>query len=380
MAKARTAAPRSAKQILCIAGSDEAEVKSAAREAAKRLTPADGGDFACDTIDGAADTVDDAVRKIHAAVEALLTLPFFGSGKLVWFKDVNFLGDTVMGRSASVQDALDSLASTLKSGLAPDVRFLLSATELDKRRSFFKTLSALGDVELQDKLDSSRSGWEEQAAQAAAARARAHSIRFQPDALELFALLTGGETRVVESELEKLALYLGPDRSEITIEDVRLLVPPARAGVIFELGNAIARSDINRAITLLRQLMFQGESAIGILLVAIIPTVRNLLLVRDLMPRHWISPPLAPFNFQASLNRLPPEAIAHLPRKKDGTLNAYPLGIAAMHAHRFDPEQLERALGACLEANLRLVTTQLDPEVVLTELILKVVASPGAPR
>ncbi|HSH38548.1 MAG TPA: hypothetical protein VK993_07160, partial [Chthoniobacterales bacterium] len=78
--------------------------------------------------------------------------------------------------------------------------------------------------------------------------------------------------------------------------------------------------------------------------------------------------------FISAINRLPPSATEHLPRKKDGSLNAYPLGIAAMSAHRFDTAQMIAGLEACLEANLQLVSSQLDHELVLTEIVVKLLA------
>jgi DNA polymerase-3 subunit delta len=151
-------------------------------------------------------------------------------------------------------------------------------------------------------------------------------------------------------------------------------VPLSRAGVIFELGNALAACDLDRALGLVRRLLDQGETAIGILLVAIIPTVRSLLLAKDLLERHRLPRPSAPFSFISTLNRLPGEATEHLPRKKDGTVNAYALGIAAMSAHRFTTEQLIAGLEACLEANLQLVSSQLDHELILTEVVVKLLA------
>ena len=89
----------------------------------------------------------------------------------------------------------------------------------------------------------------------------------------------------------------------------------------------------------------------------------------DRLPR-----PHAPFAFISTLNRLPAEAIEHLPRKKDGAINAYVLGIAAMNAHRFSTTKLVEGMEACLEANLQLVTTQLDQQLVLTEVVVKLLA------
>ncbi len=118
----------------------------------------------------------------------------------------------------------------------------------------------------------------------------------------------------------------------------------------------------------------QGESVIGILLVAMIPTVRNLLLAKDLMRRHRLPRPSAPFSFISTLNRLPAEATEHLPRKKDGSINGYTLGIAAMQAHRFETEQLIEGLEACLTANVQIVTSQLDHELILNRVVVKLLA------
>jgi DNA polymerase-3 subunit delta len=362
---------KSTTAIYAIVGSDESEVKRAAKEIADKLTPPDAGEFGSDIIDGRADNAEQAVTRIHQTVESILTLPFFGGDKLVWLKSVNFLGDSVLGRAASVLEALEKLNEVLSAGLPENVKFLLSATEIDKRRSFYKSLGKLAKVEIFDKLDTSRSGWEEEATRLTEERAGALGLHFSAEALELFAMLTGGDSRQIDNELEKIDLYLGKERRKVTAAEVRLLVPLSKAGVIFELGNALAQRDVRLGLELADQLQEQGESVIGILLVAIVPTVRNLLVVKDLMQRHRLSKPQMPFHFTATLNRLPENAIQHLPRKKDGGINGYALGIAACQAHRFQLDELRELLDACLEANVRLVTTQLEQRVILSELVAK---------
>ncbi|HEY0368165.1 MAG TPA: DNA polymerase III subunit delta [Chthoniobacterales bacterium] len=366
-AKAKTAS------IHAVVGSDESEVKRIAAELAAKLTPPDAGDFGLEVVDGCGDNSEQSAARVRSAIEALQTLPFFG-GKLVWLKNANSLGDSVIGRSAAVQEALEQLGDLLNTGLAPDITFLLSATEVDKRRSFYKSLGKLAEVQVIDKLDASRSGWEEEATEIVRRRAGIRGLAFEEDgALDLFVLLTGGDTRQIENELEKLDLYVAGER-RVSADEVRILVPLSRAGVIFELGNALAACDLDRALALVRGLLDQGESAIGILLVAILPTIRNLLLAKDLMDRHRLSRPSAPFTFISAMNRLPESATEHLPRKKDGSVNGYALGLAAMSAHRFTVEQLIAGLEACLEANLQLVSSQLDHELVLTEIVVKLLA------
>jgi DNA polymerase-3 subunit delta len=225
-------------------------------------------------------------------------------------------------------------------------------------------------------------------------------LEFDEAALELFVLLTGGDTRQIDNELEKIDVYCstgfqpvgpagvppaefkkagkmptGPTAKmavpRISVELVRELVPLSRAGVIFELSNALSARDLELALTLVRRLLEQGEKAVGILLAAIVPTIRNLLLAKDLMEQHGIQRSHSPFQFIASMNRLPTKATEHLPRKKDGSINAYGLAIAAQHANQFDSSKLVEAMRACLDANVKLVTTQLDHELILTEVIIK---------
>jgi DNA polymerase-3 subunit delta len=368
MPKAKTKAETAS--IHAVVGSDEAEVKRVAAELAQKLALEEAGDFGLEVIDGAADNAEQAAARIRSAIEALQTLPFFGGAKLVWLKNVNFLGDDQKARSAAVQAALEELAAQIDSGFGLAVTFLISATEVDKRRSFYKTLIKRAELQVFDRLDSGRAGWEEAANEIVQRHAKKRKLEFHDDALELFVLLTGGDTRQIDNELEKIDTFLGKDRA-VGVELVRELVPLSRAGVIFELSNALAACDLELALTLVRRLLEQGEKAIGILLAAIVPTIRNLLLSKDLMEQHGIRQPHSPFQFIAAMNRLPAKATEHLPRKRDGSVNAYSLAIAAQHTYHFETAQLVEAMRACLDANVKLVTTQLDHELILTEVVVK---------
>ena len=372
--------PAANARFFAVVGSDEGAVKKRAHELASELAPKDAGDFGIDLVDGAAENVDQAVSRIHETVQAIQTLPFFGSEKLVWLKDVNFLGDTVMGRSAQVQAALEQLKEILSNGLPSDVTILLSATEVDKRRSFYKAISKLGRFEQFDRIDTSKSGWEEAVEGIAQHIASTRGLRFRPDGLEAFARLAGADSRQIENEIEKIDLFLGGDGSassrprEISLELVRSLVAKTATGVIWELSNAIARRNLGEALDSLQQLLFQGETAIGILLAAIVPTMRNLLATKELCQSHGLRPPQAPFQFGALISRLPESSLVFLPKKKDGSVNAYALGLAACEIHRFSIEELQQGLKDCLTANIRLVTTQLEPKLILSDLLVKLLA------
>ena len=357
--------------IHAILGTDDYEVKRVAKDLAEKLTPP--GDFGQEIINGQAGNADDAAQKIYRTIEALNTFGFFGGAKLVWLKDANFFADDRTGGAQTTLDAVEKFTALLQRGLPDGTRLLISGGAIDKRRSFFKTLGKVAEVQFFERLDSTKQGWERAAMSLCRELAAPTGLAFDDDALELFTLYTGGDRYAITSELEKLNLYLGKTSRRVTQDDVRTLTPMSRAGVIFELGNAISARQLPRAQELLTQLMFDGEKAIGILLATIIPTVRNLLLAKDLLVRHKLQPPSNPFHFGTTLERLPAAAIAHLPRTKEGKLNAFALGFAAAGARNFTLAELQRGLKACLDANVALVSAPTETEVVLGQLLVRLI-------
>jgi DNA polymerase III subunit delta len=120
-----------------------------------------------------------------------------------------------------------------------------------------------------------------------------------------------------------------------------------------------------------RTLIYQGQNPIGILLGAVVPRVRSLLLAADIVARHPKLPRGSYGAFGAALERLPESETSHIPKKKDGNgLNAYPVFLALEETKRYSVAELRAALQACLDANLKLVTTSIEPQLVLERLLI----------
>ena len=161
----------------------------------------------------------------------------------------------------------------------------------------------------------------------------------------------------------------------MNLETVRTVVPMSRTGVIFELGNALAARDLERALALVRQLLDQGEkgnrhssrhdysdraeSSSRQGPDAALPTAAT-----ERAVYFWLDPESSPARGDRAFAT-----------KKDGSISAFPLGIAAMQAHRFETEQLIAGLEACLAANLQIVTTQLDHQLILNQVVIKLLVS-----
>jgi DNA polymerase-3 subunit delta len=357
-----------------VTGNDEAEVRLKAQEKALELAPDPHDAFGLEIIEMINDTVDQAVQALEKTIQAILTFPFSPGGKLVWLKNITCLKDTPAGRSESVQAALEELLIVLQDGISPGITLLISAPEPDKRRSFYKKFSSLAKVLLCDKPDFGFHATENDIVNWVIQRAQHRNIELDMDAAQLLAAHIGTNSGQIEIELVKLVTAAGAEK-RITKKLVQSLVPLTRTGGIFDLSNAIGERNLPLALNTLQQLLSQGESAMGLLLAAIVPTVRNLLLVKDLMTRHQLKAPAKAAFFSSTLQKLPPHEVMHLPRKKDGTINFYGLGLAAMQAHAFQSEELIQGFLLCRDCNARLMRGQRAESLHLTQLIIKLVAS-----
>ncbi len=86
-------------------------------------------------------------------MRAILTLPFFGGGKLVWWKAVNFFDESGVGRLASVKEALETLLPDLDKVDGTSVTLLISASGLHKGRAFSKALLKIAHAKYFDLPD-----------------------------------------------------------------------------------------------------------------------------------------------------------------------------------------------------------------------------------
>jgi DNA polymerase-3 subunit delta len=367
-------APAAAKNpnLHFVTGSDEAEVRNKAKGLAAKLSPSDDGGFGTEVIESAADTVDSSIDMVESTIQGILTVPMFGE-KLVWMKGVTFLKDSVQGRSEAVLEALEKLLKILEEGLPNGVTLLISAPEPDKRRGFYKKLSEIASTTLCDKFEIGFGGTEDDLIDWVIRRCREKGVRIGEPAATVLTTRVGANTGQLDAELAKLVTSAG-ENTEISEQLVRELVPTTRAGGIFDLSDAINKRNLPLCLDTLAQLRRQGENAIGIMLAAIVPTVRNLLIAKDLMERHGMRPPAQPQFFASDLKRLGPKETSHLPRKRDGTLNTYGIGLAAANASRFDRDHLVTAFLACRDANQKLLSGHGSEDTLLTQLIIWIVA------
>jgi len=366
---AATASNTKAVPIHFLCGSDEDAVKKAATDLARKLAPEDQMNF--ETIDGRADTVDAAIHSIQQVREAILTLPFFGGGKLVWWKAVNFLDESGVGRHASVKEALETLQPDLERVDGASVTMLISALGIHKGRTFGKALLKLAQAKYFDLPDLRKTSEDEIIFQIEQ-RMKATGIRPGPGAAERFFQATGIDTSVWAQELEKLSCFVGAGEAELTRDDVNRIISGSREVLVWDFCHAVLGGEAKQALTQLSALLAQDESEVGILillagqvrLAALAAVLRENKMLRIINRGSFSSAEVSA------------AGEAYLPRKKDGEpISTYALGQAAQRSQHRPVQFWLQSLAAIYRAQKEMLTGQSDKRRTLELAILEIIAA-----
>src|SRR5438876_2737727 len=204
--------------LVLVCGEDEFAVKQRAKQIYLQWTEELGG-MDHEILDASVSHSGEALKVLARLREALQTLPFFGSAKVIWLKDCNFLGDERAASAQAVTENLVELAQELKDFTWENVRLLISAGKVDKRKVFYKTLDKIGTVENLAGLSADDRDWANQAEAWARRALRARKKEMSDEALAELISRVGPNTRLLDSEIEKVSLYAA-EQAEIQLADV----------------------------------------------------------------------------------------------------------------------------------------------------------------
>jgi DNA polymerase-3 subunit delta len=362
-------------------GDDEYGVKQRAREIFNAWAEKMGGTDH-DIIDGAAANSGDALKALAKLNESLQTLPFFGGGKVVWLKNCAFLGDERTASAQAVTEALARLAQTLKTFRWDNVRLIISAGKVDKRKAFYKTLEKLGAVEAFAGWSAEDRDWEQQAEAWAARALRERKKEISDEALSKMIEQVGPHVRQLASEIEKLCLFVG-ERAEITLKDVETIVTCNKQSKAFALADALGARDLPKLLRCLDEELWEmrrdpQRSEIG-LLYGLISKVRVLILVKEMLAAKLIKAETDYNRFKSQLTRIPPGLMPEDKRFNPLAINAFIVFKAVAQTRNYTSEELVRAMDTLLECNQKLVSRGLDEALVLQEALVSIASRPTQP-
>jgi DNA polymerase-3 subunit delta len=248
-----------------ICGQDDFLVGKLGRQRFEALAVEVTDDLSRDMIGGFAANVAEVEAAVNRFRDSLQTIPMFGGRRVVWLRDVNFLADTPTGRAESTLSLVEDLKQLLANVKPEDAAVLITASPVDRRRSFLKWCEQNADFVLADGDGDA----EETLVAVVQAEARALGASFGPGAVELLLAKVGANTRLLVEETRKLASYAcqpveamakeGP--TTIAEAHVAELTPNVAEGDFFEAAEAFFSGDLSWTLGALHRHFFAGGDA-----------------------------------------------------------------------------------------------------------------------
>ncbi|MDZ4743382.1 MAG: DNA polymerase III subunit delta [Verrucomicrobiota bacterium] len=358
--------------VYLVTGSDELKVREESKALADQLAKG-AGEFGLEVVDAQAENAEHVGRICANCYEALQTMPFLGGDKVVWFKNANFLDDSMLAKTNAATEGLAQIVDLLKAGLPAGVKLVVSAANCDKRKGFYKTVEKSGEVRLFEAVDTSKRDWEGQVEDDIRGRLAKEGIRIEPEAAYLLAECVGGDSLVLGKEIEKLCLYAGEEKI-IREEDIRLIVSPSREQIAWELGDSLIEREAGKCISILERLLFQGNEPIA-LLATLINKVRQTLLAKELLEVAGIRISGNFADFKTRLARAAQQLADQMPgdaKYNPLSMNPFVLFKVAQASSRFTKNELIRAMDTLAKTYLALIYSSADAQIALESAIIRI--------
>ena len=372
--------PASAKPLLLVCGDDEFAVKQRAKQLYQEWCAALGG-MDHEIIDASVGNSGEALKALAKLREALQTLPFFGGAKVVWLQNCNFLGEERTASAQAVTETLGEISQELKSFDWTNVRLLISAGKVDKRKVFYKTIDKLGAVETFAGWSMDDKDWADQAETFARRGLRESKKEISDEALAQLVANVGPNVRLLSNEIEKLSLFVGA-RDKINSDDISTIVTRNKQARAFALGDALGERNLPQLLRCLDEEMWEMQidkqkSEIG-LLYGLITKVRVLIFLKEMINAGWVKLGGDYSRFKAQLEKVPADAMPDDKRFNPLSMNPYVLFKASGQARNYTSAELVRAMDLLLQCNRQLVLSNLDESLVLQQTIVRIVGRSGA--
>lgn len=389
---------RQAAPVYLVHGTEDFEVGRNARELVDALCPPAEQDFGLEIVNGKVPTIEEAVAALNKCISALMTVGFFGGGRTVWLRDATFLatvrggaaaasdeassealseddaeaGDEAQGGGLSqdIKDRLAVLNDLIKKGLPEGQKLVISAGKINKSLGLYKSIAAAGEVREfspSEKQHEAERASEEQVVLAF----REAGLKPGPSVLEVFLDRSGGNTRQIRNEVEKLSLFMG-DRKEVRVEDVTAIVSPSREAIAWDLSDAFTARNLPIALATLRHLLSQ-KTAPQLLIAVLESRLRDMILLRQCIDRRWLRVNRRGDRVYTDWQQ-DPEADAVLGRldRDPRKMHWFPLAKIAERLHLYTSEELVRAHRLVTEAHERMVSAPVPADILIEHLLVAV--------
>lgn len=310
------------KPVYLIFGTEELLLDRAVRRLRERLAAVADLDFNLDTFEGESVTADEVVNSAN-------TMPFMSERRLVIVRGVEKMGSA----------DLETLAAYAKDP-APFTCLVLVGAKIAKNSRLYKAVSATGVV-----YEYAAPKRHEYAGEVVKLF-RERGKRIEPRAAEALVEAVGRDLRKLDAETDKVTAYVGASEV-VTVADVSAVASESAATSVFDMLDAIGSRDVGASLRLLRRVLADGESPLGIHAM-IVRHVRALVGARALSDR-----------------RMSPDSIA-----PELSMAPWQARNAVRQAANFTPAELAAALRGLAAAEEEMKTSPTDAGLVLERWIV----------
>jgi DNA polymerase-3 subunit delta len=285
--------------------------------------------------------------QLQQALSVAQTQPFFAAQRLVVVRDCPVFaparkkqeetGEEVEEKTGGAEDAL---LAYLKAPVPSTVLVMLAGETVDSRKKVTKALLATGGaVECKPLKPEDALMWAQQ-------RSTSYGKKLVDSAARLLVEKVGPDLRFIDSELQKLSLYVG-DSKQIQVTDVDTAVGGVAETEIFRLTEAVMLKERPKALILLARVLRQVDHPLQVL-TALTNRFRQILTIKALVSRgvsNQEGPVLA-------------------------KMHPFPYGKMVGHVRNYPRADIIEALEKLLEADLA-IKSGFDPELTLQALVVE---------
>jgi len=282
--------------------------------------------------------INDEGEFISSLINSVNQLPFMTERRVVIFDSNRIFTNKFK------KDEKERLEELLTDFPETTILLLKTSNQPDKRTKLYKRFKKLGEVlEFKSLKYKSLDEWIEN-------RASQLGKEIERPAIKLLESTFNNELQRLSTELEKIATFIGDDKV-ITLSKTKKIISKDRLlkeNIIFDFVDSIGKRNYGQALKLLNQIIADGQSEIGLLMM-IARQIRLILQTKVLYQKGKTAKSIA--------NRL--------------NQHPYPIKKCIKQSRNFSILELERILEMILESNIKLVTGQ-DKELELELLILNI--------
>lgn len=361
--------------LVFLCGEDDFSIERKASEILQSWDAKNEDECEFELIDGRVQNASEARNCLSQFLSAMQTLPFFASKKVIFLKKATFLGDDRTSSTKDVSEFLLQILSELEAVPPESVKILWTAGKVDKRKAFYKKIGKLATSEVLDGWSARSRNWQNEARSFIRSEFNIQGKRISSEAIDFLVEFGGGNPRQLAMEIEKIALFAGPDHTEIDIPLIRQVAVRTKEAEAFMLAEAVGQKNLKSALALLDKEMAsmasdKSKSVIAILY-SLISKTRCLIFAEALKNKGYVNSGMSYQSFKGVVESLPDSELSQDPKWNPKSMPLYGLYLACQQTWAYQIDQLVRMLESFLQANLQLVSSSVDPLYLLQTTLIK---------